>query len=149
MKELKSFTLNDSLPSDAQFVCMNGDGSFIYEVRVRENETKKRTVDPKDIDHIIDYLNKAVDGSFGIRTEATRKLIKKWLLNGKTVDNFEKVIKKKRDEWIGDPEWSKYLRPSTLFGPKFEGYLSHKTQTDANEELQNEMDDLFESKNGS
>ena len=43
-----------------------------------------------------------------------------------TVDDFKTVIDKKCDEWIGT-EWEKYLRPETLFGTKFEGYLNAKT----------------------
>ena len=27
-------------------------------------------------------------------------------------------------EWAGDPKMAKYLRPSTLFSPKFEDYVN-------------------------
>jgi hypothetical protein len=34
------------------------------------------------------------------------------------------VIDKKCQEWLGDPKMQQYLRPETLFGTKFEGYLN-------------------------
>ena len=36
------------------------------------------------------------------------------------------MIEKKAKEWMGT-EMEKYLRPETLFGPKFEGYLNQST----------------------
>ena len=34
------------------------------------------------------------------------------------------VIDKKAADWLGDPKVEQYLRPSTLFGSKFEQYLN-------------------------
>ena len=34
------------------------------------------------------------------------------------------VIDKKAADWLGDPKVEQYLRPSTLFGTKFEQYLN-------------------------
>ena len=34
------------------------------------------------------------------------------------------VIDKKCAEWLHDPKMRAYLRPETLFGAKFEGYLN-------------------------
>jgi hypothetical protein len=34
------------------------------------------------------------------------------------------VIDKRCAAWKGDPKMEEYLRPSTLFGPKFESYLN-------------------------
>ena len=39
-------------------------------------------------------------------------------------DDFKKVIDVKSLEWNKDPKMCKYLRPETLFGNKFEGYLN-------------------------
>ena len=38
--------------------------------------------------------------------------------------DFYTVIDNKVVEWLKDPKWSKYLRPKTLFGSKFESYLN-------------------------
>jgi uncharacterized phage protein (TIGR02220 family) len=40
--------------------------------------------------------------------------------------DFQKVIDIKAAEWLNDPQWSKFLRPITLFGPNFESYLNQK-----------------------
>ena len=44
--------------------------------------------------------------------------------NGRTVDDVRSVVRCKLAEWGRDPKWAKYVRPSTLFGPKFEEYLA-------------------------
>ena len=41
-----------------------------------------------------------------------------------TPEDFFKVIDVKAAEWLHKKEMRKYLRPQTLFGPKFEAYLN-------------------------
>lgn len=43
---------------------------------------------------------------------------------GRTVDDVRAVVRAKCREWGHDPKWSKFIRPSTLFGRKFEEYLA-------------------------
>ena len=43
---------------------------------------------------------------------------------GRTIDDLRLVIRDKREEWAKDPKMCRYIRPSTLFGQKFEGYLA-------------------------
>jgi uncharacterized phage protein (TIGR02220 family) len=45
------------------------------------------------------------------------------VLESFTVDDCKKVIDAKKSEWEGT-DYAKYLRPETLFGNKFEGYLN-------------------------
>ena len=45
---------------------------------------------------------------------------------GFTVEDFKTVIHKKAKQWMDDPKMIKFLRPETLFGSKFEGYLNEK-----------------------
>ena len=40
------------------------------------------------------------------------------------MENFITVNEKKVKQWLNDPEMSKFLRPSTLYGDKFDGYLN-------------------------
>lgn len=40
------------------------------------------------------------------------------------MEDFEKVIDTKTAQWLNDPIMNKFLRPETLFGPKFESYLN-------------------------
>lgn len=78
-----------------------------------------------EIATIIDYLNEKTGSKYRYSTESTNKLIRSKLNNGFTVDDFKCIIDKKVDDWQ-NTEFEKYLRPSTLFGNKFEQYLNQK-----------------------
>lgn len=85
---------------------------------------------PEDEDHyinarkeIIDYLNQRAGTNYRANAKKTQKHINARLNEKYTVDDFKKVIDKKCAEWIGT-EYEKFLRPETLFGSKFEGYLN-------------------------
>lgn len=79
-----------------------------------------------DIERIISHLNKKAGSSFRSGSAATRKLIKARASEGFTEEDFIAVIDIKCSHWLGNPEFSQYLRPQTLFGPKFESYLNQK-----------------------
>lgn len=79
-----------------------------------------------DIAEIISYLNEKTNSNYKTGTPKTRTLIKARLNEGFSVDDFKSVIDKKVAEWQGT-EMEQYLRPETLFGTKFEGYLNTKT----------------------
>jgi uncharacterized phage protein (TIGR02220 family) len=72
---------------------------------------------------IIDYLNMVLGTQYRHSTKSTQKHINARLENGYSVDDFKTVIDKKCKEWKGT-EMERYLRPETLFGTKFEGYLN-------------------------
>lgn len=80
---------------------------------------------------IINYLNSKTNNSYRTTTKKTQTLIHARTQEGFTIDDFKKVIDKKASEWMGT-EWEKYLRPETLFGTKFEGYLNQKIKKQAN-----------------
>lgn len=75
---------------------------------------------------ILDYLNDSAKTNYRMTTKKTQRLIHARLKEGFTVDDFKTVIDKKCAEWLHNPEMSQYLRPETLFGNKFEGYLNQK-----------------------
>jgi len=75
---------------------------------------------------IIDYLNKQAKREYRASSEKTKSLIRARLKEGFTEQDFRVVIDKKVEEWLGDSKMDKYLRPSTLFGTKFEDYLNQK-----------------------
>jgi uncharacterized phage protein (TIGR02220 family) len=87
-----------------------------------ENSSKKEI----PIVEILDYLNHKTQSHYKPTTEKTKKVIKARMNEGFTFHDFKKVIDLKTSEWLDDPYWSKYLRPETLFGPKFESYLNQK-----------------------
>lgn len=79
----------------------------------------------KPYKHIVDYLNVKAGTQYRASCKDTRAKIDARLAENFTVEDFEKVIDKKCEEWRGT-EWEKFLRPLTLFGPKFESYLNAK-----------------------
>lgn len=54
------------------------------------------------------------------------------LKEGFTVDEFKLVIDKKCSDWLNNRDMAQYLRPETLFGPKFESYLNAKVRPQTN-----------------
>ena len=74
---------------------------------------------------IIDYLNQKAGTHFRHSSADTKKHIKARFNDGFTLEDFKAVIDKKVKEWKGT-DMEKFLRPATLFGTKFEGYLNQK-----------------------
>ena len=83
------------------------------------------TISHSNSDHeIVDYLNSKIGTHYRATTRKTQSLIKARMNEGFNVDDFKKVIDNKSAEWGKDSKMSKYLRPETLFGTKFESYLN-------------------------
>lgn len=72
---------------------------------------------------LISYLNDKA-GTSHKPTKTVVRQIQGLLDNGYTPFQIRTVIDKKCDEWLGDDKMRGYLRPSTLFGDKFDEYLS-------------------------
>lgn len=73
---------------------------------------------------IVDYLNEKADRQFKSTTSKTQSLIRARFNEGWGVDDFKTVIDNKVAQWKDDNDMQRYLRPDTLFGTKFEGYLN-------------------------
>lgn len=89
---------------------------------------------------IVDYLNAKAGTRYRASTASTRKHIKARLDEGFTVEDFKSVIDKKCSEWLGNSKMEQYLRPETLFGTKFEGYLNAKVNVNRQEKGANGVD---------
>jgi len=87
----------------------------------------KYSIEKESIDNIypdvVSYLNEKAGTKYKASTAKTRSAIHARIAEGFTLDDFKTVIDKKCAEWIGT-DYEKYLRPETLFGTKFEGYLN-------------------------
>lgn len=97
---------------------------------------------------IVAYLNEKAGTKYKATTPKTQTLIRARLSEGFTLDDFKAVIDLKCAEWLGDAKMSKYLRPETLFSPKFEGYLNERKDAKAHAgraplHNQDDLDDLF------
>lgn len=68
-------------------------------------------------------LNEETGSHYRPTSKATMRHILARLREGFTVGDCKEVIMKKSAEW-GGTDMAKYLRPETLFGSKFEGYLN-------------------------
>ena len=73
---------------------------------------------------VTDYLNSLAGTNYRATSKKTKDLIKARINEGYTLEDFKVVIEKKTREWINDNKMKAYLRPETLFGTKFEGYLN-------------------------
>ena len=89
-------------------------------LKARRPATKKQI---DDIKIIIEYLNEK--GGYGYKVDSAHvmKHVVARLNEGFTIDDFKMVVDIKVKEWKGT-KWEKFLRPETLFGTKFEGYLN-------------------------
>lgn len=80
---------------------------------------------------IIDYLNSKAGTAFRSTSNDTQKHIRARIDEGYTLEDFKRVIDVKVSQWgkeprPGEKDMRGYLRPNTLFGTKFEGYLQEK-----------------------
>ncbi|WP_315118510.1 conserved phage C-terminal domain-containing protein [uncultured Clostridium sp.] len=95
----------------------------------------------KDINNIytsvVNYLNEKADKKYRVNSKKTQQLIRGRVKEGFTVEDFYKVIDNKVKEW-SSTDMEKYLRPETLFGNKFEGYLNQNNQERDFEEVEGE-----------
>lgn len=85
-------------------------------------ETGRRG-EPIPYQAVIDHLNKVCGTKYAATTAKTRECIRARCREGATLEGFITVIDRKAKEWLGT-EQAKYLRPETLFGTKFDGYLN-------------------------
>lgn len=77
---------------------------------------------------ITELLNQMSEKNYRHTTPKTQQLIKARWNEGFRFDDFKKVILAKCFEWRDNPDMSKFLRPETLFGTKFEGYLNNSDE---------------------
>ncbi|HCV6478126.1 TPA: conserved phage C-terminal domain-containing protein [Staphylococcus aureus] len=84
---------------------------------------------------IIEYLNKKTGKHFKHNTAKSKDFIKARWNQDFRLEDFKKVIDIKTAEWL-NTDSDKYLRPETLFGNKFEGYLNQKAQPTGIDQLE-------------
>lgn len=110
----------------------------------RDIQSSSDELDDIPYKEIIDYLNGKTNSQFRNSTKKTQTLIKARFAEGFNLDDFKKVIDTKAAEWLNDSKMSKFLRPETIFGTKFESYLNQKsinnrTEYNPNAEIDEEL----------
>lgn len=71
---------------------------------------------------VISFLNKESNAKYKAYSKPTIQVVNARVADGFTYEDFVSVIKFKCKEWLHTDQ-EQYLRPITLFGNKFEGYL--------------------------
>jgi uncharacterized phage protein (TIGR02220 family)/predicted phage replisome organizer len=89
-----------------------------------KKEEDKKVKEKIPYTEIINYLNEKTGKKYRATSKETQRHIKARINEGFTLDDFKRVIDIKCDKWKSDPKMQDYLRPETLFGNKFEGYLN-------------------------
>lgn len=117
-------TLLDSTTPNGECPTLSDDA---LELPSDDSKSKRGSIPYREI---IDYLNFVCGTSFKATTKNSREHISARWTEGFRIDDFKSVVDKKfRDSKtmrndglpLFDP---RYLRPQTLFGTKFEGYLN-------------------------
>lgn len=80
---------------------------------------------------IIDYLNKKLGTHYLPKSKDSRKAIHARWAEGYRLEDFKTVIDNMIERWGKDAKMADYLRPITLFSPKFESYLNLKPVAEA------------------
>ena len=105
-----------------------------------DKDSKNNTYSSTETVEIIQYLNEKAGTKYKTSSKKTQTCIHARTAEGYTVDDFKTVIDKKCREWLGT-EFAKFLRPETLFGPKFESYLN-APETAAKQEPRTRFDNF-------
>lgn len=90
---------------------------------IGKNSIGKDSIDNIPYKEIIDYLNLKTGKNYRANIQKNKALIKARWSEGYQLDDFKQVIENMVKNWHGT-EYGKYLRPETLFGTKFDGYLN-------------------------
>lgn len=90
--------------------------------------SKEETMSGKpDLKSPILYLNEKSKKNFSPTNTSTQAMIRARFNEGRTIDDFKKVIDKKCSQWLKSEKMFDFLRPKTLFNAtNFENYLNEK-----------------------
>ncbi|MFO3691800.1 conserved phage C-terminal domain-containing protein [Staphylococcus felis] len=91
---------------------------------------------------VINYLNKQTGKQYKSTTKKNQTVIRARTDEGFSLDDFKRVIDNKVSEWKGT-DMEKYLRPETLFGTKFEGYLNQQQSNAVDEDWRKQYEGVF------
>jgi uncharacterized phage protein (TIGR02220 family) len=93
------------------------------QVSIKDGESKENKTINKTINIVIEYLNSKTGKKFSSKSKDSM-MIGTLLRSNYTEEDCKRVIDEKVSQWINNPDMSKYLRPNTLFGSKFDRYLN-------------------------
>ena len=100
-----------------------------------ETDKKTLSVEPDIFSSVITYLNQKAEKKFKV-TANHRKFMNARINEGFNFSDFQLTIDNMVKVWKDDPKMERYLRPSTLFSNKMDGYINlnpeakEKTETE-------------------
>ena len=120
------------------------DDDSVMNVKDNVNEKENVLSDKPDqlVLNVVNYLNERLGTNYKTSSKKTIDLIKARNHQGFELEDFKTVINNQKRAWEGDNHMAKYLRPETLFSPKFESYLNAINPS----ELKNKVADEFNAK---
>ncbi|MCD9070458.1 conserved phage C-terminal domain-containing protein [Staphylococcus chromogenes] len=159
IKQRKMYPLTQSsVPIDAKInTPIDNSVNTPIDVNVKENNTSNNTTSINNINRIdtlsgnptsypysdvIDYLNERTGKQYKSTTKKNQTVIRARSDEGFNLEDFKKVIDNKVAEWKGT-DMEKYLRPETLFGTKFEGYLNQQQSNTVDEDWRKQYEGVF------
>ncbi len=113
------WTVNEPKQEDKELYNINN----IQNEEAKEVKKEKKDTYLDERKQIIEYLNQRCGSRYSHSADYVKRAINARLNENHTVEEFYEVIDKKYEEWQGT-DMEKFLRPQTLFGTKFENYLS-------------------------
>jgi len=136
--DLTNSTSVESVEQDATLSTVSVNDSVNVSVSVSENKKNLTKVSPEKSGNaiptfseriakanktVVPFLNEVAGTAFKADSKATQRLIAARVREGYKWADFKMVIVGRWQAWKDDPKMREYIRPSTLFGTKFESYL--------------------------
>ncbi len=132
----KSVIKKDTLLSKRVTGVIKKDNKSVINIDTTTKENTKETITKENKrdalrSQIIEYLNKVTHSKYRPNTPVSVKHINARLKEGFVLEDFKYVVDVKWIEWGGKStkegkSMEDWMRPITLFGPKFEGYLNQE-----------------------
>lgn len=109
----------------------------------KTDDGKTPTINNKDIPIytlVVQFLNEQTGSKYRAGSKKTQSLINARAREGAGIDDFKRVIAHMAAKWRNDAKMAQYLRPETLFGTKFEGYLNDAIRAGQKAEAQKDVE---------
>ena len=124
----RNATADATADASAMPQAMPNECSSVFSLHIKDNTLSS-------VREIVEFLNSQSGKNFSTKTKATISHINARIAEGRTVEDFKKVILIKCAKWMNAPKMQDFLRPETLFGSKFESYLNEHPAHDKMDEL--------------
>jgi uncharacterized phage protein (TIGR02220 family) len=98
------------------------EGQTNGQTKGKQRATTKEYKEIEEVNNIISLLNEKLGSGYKF-INSNQKWIRARLNDGFSPDDLKLVIEFKVMKWGNDVKMKSYLRPETLFGNKFDGYL--------------------------